>query len=208
MDFNKRMALIEYLLFTFKKTVSDFVKRPQGDNSAELKKAQDMLAEVQKALDAALKAAADAKSKAEAAKAAEEEQRAALAEVQAQEDARNKKTEELTAKSENMELGVVARNKAKNELAQHLAEDPLPLRRAKITLEAATKKAEKARVAADAAAAQADADAQAAEAQVAKAQAYLDELAAKSGSGGQGAIWWVNRELEEKKKYLPKRLQK
>ena len=52
------------------------------------------------------------------AKAAEDEQRAALADVQAQEDARNNKTKELTAKGEDMNLGVVARNKAKNELAQ------------------------------------------------------------------------------------------
>lgn len=167
-----------------------------------------MLVEVQKALDAALKAAAEAKAKAEAAKAAEDEQRAALNEVKAQEDARNAKTAELTAKGENMDLGVVARNKAKNELAQHLAEDPLPLRRAKITLEAATKKAEKARVAADAAHAEAERVASEAEASVAKAQAYLDEVAAKSGSGGQGAIWWLQRALDEKKKYLPKRLQK
>ena len=35
--------------------------------------------------------------------------------------------------------------RAKAELAQHLAEDPLPLRRAKLTTQSATKKAEKAR---------------------------------------------------------------
>jgi len=38
----------------------------------------------------------------------------------------------------------VQRNKAKNELAQHLSSDPLPLRRAKITQEAAVKKADRA----------------------------------------------------------------
>ena len=52
-----------------------------------------------------------------------------------QEDAYATKTATLTKKSE--EGGVVSRNKAKNELAQHLAEDPLPLRQAKITAEAA-----------------------------------------------------------------------
>ena len=41
--------------------------------------------------------------------------------------------------------GVVSRNKAKNELAQLKAEDPLPLRKARITLEAALKRAEKTR---------------------------------------------------------------
>ena len=58
--------------------------------------------------------------------------------LQEQEDAYARKTEELKQKSE--EGGLVSRNKAKNELAQHLGEDPLPLRRAKITTEAATKK--------------------------------------------------------------------
>ena len=41
--------------------------------------------------------------------------------------------------------GVVSRNKAKVQLDAHLAEDPLPLRKAKITLGAAQKKADKAR---------------------------------------------------------------
>jgi len=87
-----------------------------------------------------------AKARADEAAAAEAEQRAALEEVQAQERARDAKTEELKRKSEDESLGLVARQRAKNELAQHLAEDPLPLRKSKITLEAATKKAEKARI--------------------------------------------------------------
>merc|ERR1712125_234991 len=77
------------------------------------------------------------------AKSAQEELEAALAEVKSQEDAYNSRTEELKKKSETG--GVVSRNKAANELAQHLAEDPLPLRKAKITLEAAEKRATKAR---------------------------------------------------------------
>ena len=44
---------------------------------------------------------------------------------------------------------MVSRNKAKNELAQHLGEDPLPLRKAKITAEAAVKRAERAKKAAE-----------------------------------------------------------
>jgi hypothetical protein len=46
LDFNKRMALIEYLLFRYKKGVADFVARPQGTN-ADLEKAQQALKEVQ-----------------------------------------------------------------------------------------------------------------------------------------------------------------
>jgi uncharacterized membrane protein len=136
--------------------------------------------------------------------------------VQAQEDARNKKTEELKAKGEDQNLGVVARNKAKNELAQHLAEDPLPLRKAKITLEAATKRAAKATAVAEeakavsdaaaAAAAKRAADAQAsavaadaavkeAERQLEEAQAYLEKVKRESDGAGQGSIWWLQRDL-------------
>ena len=89
--------------------------------------------------EAATKREAEAKTSAETLAVKEEELKksqaeleAALAEVKKQEDAYNAKTADLTKKSE--EGGVVSRNKAKNELAQHLAEDPLPLRKAKITL--------------------------------------------------------------------------
>lgn len=180
LDFNKRMAAIEFFLFHFKCKVEDFVSRPQGDNSEELAKAQKLLDEAQKALDEAIKKAGEAK--------------AALDEVKALEAARDKKTQELTAKGEDMNLGVVARNKAKNELAQHLAEDPLPLRKAKITLEAANKAANKA--------------VDQAEAKLAEAQTFLDKVKTESSGGvAQGNLWWLDRELTEKKKYLPKRLQ-
>lgn len=212
LNFDKRIALIEYLLFRYKKSVKDFVSRPQGDNSKEIEKAQQMIDEVQDALNEANRRSEEAKASEKEAKKradeaartaqeadrtakeatrtaeeatvrqneatrtaeeatkradeatasanealqAENEQREALAEVQAQEDARNKKTEDLTQKSEDENLGLVARNRAKNELAQHLSEDSLPLRRAKITLEAATKKAMKARLRADEAKDEAD----------------------------------------------------
>ena len=89
---------------------------------------------------------------------------AALAELKAQEDAYNQKKADLEKKSQ--EGGVVSRNKAANELAQHLAEDPLPLRRAKITTEAAVKKAERTRIASEEAAVQASNSRVAAEARV------------------------------------------
>jgi chromosome segregation ATPase len=180
-------------------------------------------------------AAADLAAKEEELRAAQAELDAALAEVKAQEDAYNAKTEELKRKSE--EGGVVSRNRAKNELAQHLAEDPLPLRRAKITAEAAAKRNEravkaaaeakvaaeqatieagKAREAAEAAAAQAsaaraaseqakaaaDAALAAAEAALVEAEKYLAEISATAGDG-KGALWWIERELHEQRKYLP-----
>merc|ERR1712054_625898 len=87
-------------------------------------------------------------------KAAQEELEAAVAELKAQADAYNAKTAELKAKGEG---SGVAAMRAKNELAQHLSEDPLPLRRAKITQEAALKKAEKIRAPFEAATKQAEA---------------------------------------------------
>jgi len=287
LNFDKRIALIEYLLFRYKKSVNDFISRPQGDNSKEIEKAQQMIDEVQEALDRAISSAKEAKSRAmEASRTAKEaertaqeassrqaeatrtsteatekaneatskandalqaenEQREALAEVQAQEDSRNNRTADLTQKSEDESLGLVARNRAKNELAQHLSEDSLPLRRAKITLEAATKKATKSRLVADAAKdlavqakqeadnAKAKADQAKNEADRAKAEAdhakveadnaavaaeqavqeteqklqeaqdYLEEVKSKSGNG-LGSVWWLERQLEEKKKYMPK----
>jgi len=165
----------------------------------------------------------------------------------------------LTARSEDNSLGVVQRNKAKNELAQHLSEDPLPLRQAKITQEAATKKAERARIAADAAhhaaesarveaekaqreakiaadaahaakveaervkqeaerdheeaehsrvAAERAADEASRSAQICvekfeETQRYLDEVRSRPGNF-QGSLWWIDRDLQEAKKYMPK----
>jgi len=175
-------------------------------------------------------------------KVAQEEVERALAEVKKQEDAYNSKTAELKAASE--EGGVVSRNRAKVQLDAHLAEDPLPLRKAKITLEAANKKAEKARApfmaatevasaarekaeasrkqaeaarhqaeaarkqaeaargAAEDAKARAEAAVEAAQEAVREAEAYLQELLANPGSG-HGALWWIDRELTEKKKFMP-----
>jgi chromosome segregation ATPase len=168
-------------------------------------------------------------------KAACEELESARSELAAQEDARNKKTEELKAAAESG--GVVQRNKAKVQLDAHLAEDPLPLRKAKLTLEAAQKKADKARApfqqkreAAEAARqvaeearkaaeqAKQEAEVAAAAAEVAKnaalaavddaaramdeAEAYLNELKSRPGAA-YGAMWWIDRELHEKKKFMP-----
>jgi len=76
-------------------------------------------------------------------KAAQEEVASALAEVHKQESEYHGKIADCERRSS--EGGVVQQNKAKAELAQLRAEDPLPLRKAKITLEAAEKRATKAR---------------------------------------------------------------
>jgi len=220
MDFNRRMALLEYLLFHYRKTISDFIRRPQGDNTEEIQQAQDQLDQAQAALDIARTAfehasaeADKAREKAELSAQAEAELKAALNDLHEQERAYQERIEQLTARSEDTNLGVVQRNKAKNELAQHLAEDPLPLRRAKLTTEAATKKAEKARIASEEAAelaeqARLDSEARASEceAKFDEAQTFLEEIRSRPG-GGQGALWWIDRELQEARKYMPKRKQ-
>jgi len=193
--------------------------------------------------------AAAAKEREAEAKAAQQELEEALSALHAEEKAYNDKKAELEKKSQ--EGGVVSRNKAANELAQLLAEDPLPLRRAKITQEAAVKKAEKATNAAaaareaaeksaaaasvarqesEAAAAaatsarkQAEADAAAATAaaqasakakeeaeaaleaatqQLEAAEAFLAEVRSRPGQA-YGALFWLDRELHEQRKYLP-----
>eukprot|EP01130_Rhizamoeba_saxonica_P000181 TRINITY_DN10177_c0_g1_i1.p1 TRINITY_DN10177_c0_g1~~TRINITY_DN10177_c0_g1_i1.p1 ORF type:complete len:353 (+),score=153.72 TRINITY_DN10177_c0_g1_i1:51-1061(+) len=243
MDFNKRMALVEYLLFAHQKSVSDFIARPQGENTEEVAAAQAALEEAQAALASAQEAhekatadAASAKADANASKAAAEEAaddaakaeaaendlQKALAELHAQEEDYNNQCEMLRKKSE--EGGVVSRGRAKNELEQLLSQDPLPLNRAKLDTAAATKKAAKATAAAKesqqaaeqaaeqaaAAAAQAEESAAHAEAQVQVAAAkiqeaedFLEEVKSRPG-GGQGAIWWIERELAEARKYMPR----
>jgi len=204
----------------------------------------------------AQKDAAAAKETEAEAKAAQQELEVALSALHAEEKAYNDKKIELEKRSE--EGGVVSRNKAKAELAQHLAEDPLPLRKAKITQEAAVKRAERAsnaaaaareaaeksaaaasasrkeaeaaannataareaaekaaRAASDAraaavraseasAAAKAEADAavEAARKQLDAAEAYLEEVRSRPGQAF-GALWWIDRELHEQRKYLP-----
>eukprot|EP01125_Pyxidicula_operculata_P006973 TRINITY_DN2386_c0_g1_i1.p1 TRINITY_DN2386_c0_g1~~TRINITY_DN2386_c0_g1_i1.p1 ORF type:complete len:328 (+),score=107.77 TRINITY_DN2386_c0_g1_i1:24-1007(+) len=214
-DFDKHMSIIELLVYWYSesvKTVATFVPGQGG----EVAKAQALLDSVsnaftaaQTALEKANKTEAEALQKKTESEAAEAELKAALNALKEQEDAYNRKTEDLKAKSE---AGGVSGMRAKNELAQHLAEDPLPLRKAKITTEAATKKAEKARKAAEESYAKAEADRKSAEQAVAElqqklaeAEEYLKQEMAK-GAGGEtpGTFWWMDRELQERRKYMPK----
>jgi len=134
-------------------------------------------------------------------------------------------------------LGVVQKNKARNELAQHQSQDPLPLRQAKLTTEAAERKADKARkpfkeARERAEAARAEAQRTAAAAAKARKEAEQSEREAVQARQGaddavdecnrkfqeaedylhsvmnkptspQGQMWWIQRELDEARKYLP-----
>jgi len=258
LDKNRKMALSEYLIFKYNKTPKQLIEAPQGGNEKELAAAQAMMLEVQTALQevqsklesqkAALAAQKEAKAAADAAraaaeqslaeqKAAEEQVRAAEAELQAAVDDLKKQESEYhgkiaaaEARANDESLGAVQRNKAKNEVAQLKSEDPLPLRKAKITQEAALKRVQKQRAAAEAAtkgaeekaaAATAAAEAAAAaevalEEQTRQLEAAENELrvkfdeavealeAVKRKGGGvaQGAVWWMEKELAETRKFM------
>jgi len=241
-DRPKLVPLTHFLLFKYNIDWHKLVNASQGDNSEEIAKAQQMLNAVKAAFAEADARHQEATTAANAAKdrenqavqreneareaeapfkAAQEEVEAALAEVHKQEAEYNGKIADCERRSE--EGGVVQRNKAKAELAQLKAEDPLPLSRAKITLEAAQKRAEKARApfeaatkiaeaaraeataarqAADQAARAAEAALNEAKRKVAEAEAYLEEIKSRPGCA-QGALWWIDRELVEAKKYKP-----
>lgn len=258
LDKNKRMAISEYLLDKYKKTPEALCTAPQGDvDPAELAAAQDACDKASEALDnaateaaasaAALSAskeaaAASAKAKTEAdaalaeAQAAEAVVRAAEAEVQAAVDEITKlekvkqdKIDKAQAVIDDPNAGQVKKGRAIQEKEAILAEDELPLRKAKITQTAALKRAAKARAAAesvteksnaaaaaaaeakeaaDAAEAEADKAKQAAdeaqvaaEASLAEAKAALDELKNKGTGSPQGKLWWMERILTEKKKF-------
>jgi len=129
-DFNKRMALIEFLLFRYKQTVKELLARPQGTNE-DLIKAQEALRTVNKEIEKieAQKADLQEKSKAPGVKGIQ----------------------------------------AKNLLDQLLNQDNTELNRDLLLAEAAVRKAQK-----------------------------------QGGSAAAGALWWVERELAEAKKYKPK----
>jgi len=196
-DKNKCMCFSEYLLFKFKKTVKDLVTAPQGDPE-ELARAQALVEAASKALDEVLAALDQAKKTAAQAKKDEEAAAAALAVLQEEERLFNDKCAELDRKSRN---GGVAGLRAKNELDQLKAEDPLPLRRAKITNESAVRRAAASRKASEEAAAQLEVASVEAEKKRDEALAYLERV--KASGAGAGQVWWMKRGMYEKQKYLP-----
>jgi len=157
-------------------------------------------------------------------KKAEAENKAALDELHKQEKEYHDKVSALEAKSTDSSLSTVQKSKAANELQQLKNEDPLPLRKAKINQGATVRKCEKASKSAQeqtliveektrqVEVASADAKKKAreseeavavAEKKVKEATEFLEKAKSRPGSA-QGSIWYMQRELTEKKKYLPK----
>jgi len=203
LDFNKKMAITEYLIFKYKKKVRDVVNAPQGGEEvqAEIRRAQAMVDEAQAALESLQTKLEQAKKAESEAKQAEAEAKSALDELHSQEQALATRKADLEKKS--TEGSTVAKGKAISELEQLKSEDPLPLRRAKINQEATVRKVERARKAAEDAAAAVAAATRQAEGKFAEASDYLVEIS-KKGGDASGDIWWLEREMTEKKKYMPK----
>jgi len=234
LDANGKMALLEYLIFKYSKTIKEVLECPQGDNQDEvneaaekLQKVQDALNEVQtqlenqtKALEAQKKALEDQRKAEESVKKAEAEQKAALEELKKQEETYSNLLATLQKKANDTGGSTVQRSKAAAELAQVKSEDPLPLRKAKISTEATIRKVEKERKASEAATVAAEGKTSELEDQTRKVEQavketearfneaadYLEEVKKKSGTA-YGAIWWMERELKEAQKYMPKKKQ-
>jgi len=141
--FKEAEAKAESSKAAFREAAEREANAKKRDEAAKKSEAEAKVSEA-----AAKEREAESRQRENESRAAQEELQAALAELHAQEEAFNNKTAELKGKSEDESIGLVTRNKAKAELAQHLASDPLPLRRSKINQEAAVKKADKATAAA------------------------------------------------------------
>jgi len=199
------MCVSEYLLDKYKKGAEALVTSPQGTlDRSIIDAAQAKCDECQTLFDKATDAKAACDIAEAPLKKANEELATVVAEIAALEKARADKLAELDAIIEDASVTTVKKGKAKQEKAQLEAEDPLPLRKAKITQAAALKRVEKARAPFTAATEAAEAARQAAEAAFAEAKACLEELMKKGGTP-KGTVWWMERALIEKQKFMPKK---
>jgi len=126
-DFNKRIALIEYLLFRYHQTIEVFVSRPQGSQEeidlaqAALDNAKHSLVVAQDALGASEMAAEDAKNKeedaknkAEEARIKEQEAKNRAQEAKNREDEANERAEEARQREEEAKKKEHKKQKIKN----------------------------------------------------------------------------------------------
>jgi DNA repair exonuclease SbcCD ATPase subunit len=204
-DNNNRMALSEYLLDKYQKTPLELVNSPQGTlDPAVLAAAEAVLEAAGKALDSASADADAAAAALEEVKKAEAQLQEAIQELDAQEAEYNGKISALEAKIADDSLSAMKKAKANNELAQLKAEDPMPLRKAKITQKAALNRVKKEKKKSEAAKEQAELTKQAAEEAVSKAEQELQDLKSAGGGTGtpNGVLYWMERTLAEKKKFM------
>ena len=193
---------------------------------------QTQLAQQDADLAALEKAEADAKNAEQQQKAAEEsvrqseeEVKQGLAELQKEEDKFKDACDVLEKKANDPATSTVQKNKAAAELAQLKQTDNMALKKAQVNQENAVKKAEKKRKDAEAATAAVQAmvkDVQtrkknleeqkqklevnigAMEKKMEEAMTALNENKKLNGVPN-GALWWMEREVKEAQKYLPKK---
>lgn len=219
---HKLVSLLNFFIFNYKLDFHKLVNTVSGlDEDAEMKmaEAQAKLDEAQEALDACVKAqqeadeaAAQAAQALEDQKEAEAEVKAGLEAIEAEESKKAALMAKLKARSEDDSLGVVKKGKAFQEFKKLEGEDPLPLREAKIKQGAKVRKMKRATKACKKAEKKAAQAAEAAEAAVneardslQRAEEFLIEVkAACAGGTNDGILWWMDRELAEARKYLPK----
>jgi len=228
-------------------------KKALDDQKRAEQEAHVALTQQREAEESARKALEDQRNAEEIVKKTEAELKAAVDEMTRQEMTYQESIRTLETKSKDSTASTVSKNKAAAELAVLKQEDPLPLRKAKLTQEAILRKVEKERKASEAATALAEAKSQKAEAatqaaevkaqeaqeatksaqikaseaeekvlalaeqkkrveeafadaevKVKEAVDYLNEVKQKGGVA-HGAIWWMERELTEAQKYMPKK---
>jgi len=202
-DNNKRMSLSEYLLDKYDKKPDKLVNAPQGTiDEKELEEAEEKVSQAQILLDEALTAKKECEKLEAPLKKANEDLQAVVDEIQEIEKKRADKIKKLDGKINNKKNSTVTIGRAKSEKEQLLSEDPLPLRKAKITQKAQLKKVKKARKPFKIATDNAKEKHEDAEKAFKEAEDFLNELKNRGGTP-HGSIWWMSRELEEKKKFMP-----
>jgi hypothetical protein len=134
----------------------DEVQKQLKQQEEALAEQKHALQEQKKSADAAKQALSEQKKAEDAVRSAEAEVKAAVDDLKKQEDTFANQMKTLEQKSTDPSGGTVSKSKAAAELAQLKQENPLPLRKAKITQEAALRKVEKERKAQEAATAVAE----------------------------------------------------
>jgi len=219
-DKNKMLALSEYLAGKYKKGIEEIVEAPQGGESAvkALNKAKAAVSHATSALNKAVDEEATAKAALEntkkslkASNEAKDALNEAVAEVERQEKERSDKIKKLKEKVENKKLSTMKQNTAKAELAQIQDEDPLPMRKARLTQTSALKKSTKAaKVAAKEEKKAKSAVEVAAKAReealksMQDAEDIFTDLKENGDGIAHGEIWWMEKELSERTKFMPK----
>jgi len=207
MDSNGKMALLEFLAFYYGKTPRQVVEAPQGQNAAKIREAADKLETVQTSLVEQNAAFETQKTAEETLKKAEKELHVAVNDLQSQESAFNKQLSDLETIMGNPDAASFQKSKAAAQHSQLKSENPLPLRKAKISQEAALRKVEKGAKAAETARIILEKKIAETEKAAAEAEAFLEELK-NQPANPYGAIWWMERELAEAQRYLPSKKKK